>query len=971
MFKEDIQPGYAPKEISFMSYTTKNLHHSADAAKAFQSTIEKLKTGVIKNPQLVKDALMHTDQYMKLNDMHLEQGKAPDDQELVAWRHAHNQARIDLERLGEFLHHQDYWHNHGNELEAMETKFTPATAGNEFADSYQPEGNLVEATRFATAMKSAIAAHERGDHKRAKYHLDNAKEARYSLKSTELGKHKELLDKYQDMASAHKESVKEELTNKTIKPADKIKVARVIADMLGVENAESLSPDVAVAQGLRKIKTKRLTPEFITTVKKMVSLAREVGIKVDDNLLPQAVKESIEESHTEFRIDHSANPSGDVKSTFADHGAKVSDTTDKATYVKVPSHKADAFKQAMKNKHNTRVELAEEPVQEAKETLSFKNFAKVAKLNKGEVPMPAQQTNAGSVFGEDKPTIVTDTDDTDPNDEDDVPGPNSQDNNPSAVKIAAKKLESQGARHTTVGHSLDGVATSDQVRRMKVNYATQSESVELEEKIDINYAPELGGDFEAVQNKGNDRVGIMKFKQFKKEGVIQRSGTDKVTEAKNKKMEKEDALANNSSSITNPQVFTRVGVAEGAYTIGDQSMTHDWVKKADTKKLQDLHSKMSTKANLDRNEYQTHGAIKAELKKREVAEGHVPDDYGRNLTTSDKQKVGMVADLMKREKEHKERMAKMNAAHAQGKEDMSGAIDRLEKHLNKEEIELEEQDLSKMPTDKLKAHWNQHKDEQRPSPTFAMHLKRVAGELKKRKALGEEIELEEDVHSADYKVNPQTGRKYRAKHIEFANSKMGSVPSDVEDRSNDETDPNADSIIRKKKNEPLLKPVKEEVEDEYNFSEKDLDDMVDEIKDEEDVMDAYDEDELVIIDQDTGEVVDEVKEEVAALNEVLSRMERMKAKMRFARTSSKRARRLKVALKTHSSMAKINSRARRLAVKLMKQRIAKKPLAKMSVSEKERVERIVARRKNIINRLALKLAPRVRRIENERLSHKK
>lgn len=72
------------------------------------------------------------------------------------------------------------------------------------------------------------------------------------------------------------------------------------------------------------------------------------------------VHESVEvtESHVEFRIDHRDKLTGDHKATFAAHDAKVSDTTDKATYVKVPSHKADSFKKAMKG-HGSSVELAE------------------------------------------------------------------------------------------------------------------------------------------------------------------------------------------------------------------------------------------------------------------------------------------------------------------------------------------------------------------------------------------------------------------------------------------------------------------------------------------------------------------------------------------------------------------------------------------------------------------------------------
>ena len=139
---------------------------------------------------------------------------------------------------------------------------------------------------------------------------------------------------------------------------------------------------------------------------------------------------------------------------------------------------------------------------------------------------------------------------------------------------------------------------------------------------------------------------------------------------------------------------------------------------------------------------------------------------------------------------------------------------------------------------------------------------------------------------------------------------------------------------------------------------------------EDDYLEAYDDDELAIVDADTGEHVDELREET--LNEVLSRAERIKAKVRFARTASKRERRLMVALKTHSNTGTINKRARRLAVKLLKTRMARgRSLASLSVGEKERIERMVQKRKNILNRMAMKLASRVKQTEIKRLSHHK
>ncbi len=157
-------------------------------------------------------------------------------------------------------------------------------------------------------------------------------------------------------------------------------------------------------------------------------------------------------------------------------------------------------------------------------------------------------------------------------------------------------------------------------------------------------------------------------------------------------------------------------------------------------------------------------------------------------------------------------------------------------------------------------------------------------------------------------------------------------------------------------------------EDDLDLEDDDIDELIDGLSDD-DYYDAYDDDELHIIDAETGEHVDDLKEEV--IMEVLSRAERIRAKMRFARTAAKRERRLQIALHTRSSATKINQRARRMAVKLMKQRIAKKPLDKLSVGEKERIERIIERRKQVIGRIAMKMVPRIRKIENERLSHSK
>lgn len=322
----------------------------------------------------------------------------------------------------------------------------------------------------------------------------------------------------------------------------------------------------------------------------------------------------------------------------------------------------------------------------------------------------------------------------------------------------------------------------------------------------------------------------------------------------------------------------------------------------------------------------------------------------------------------------------------------------------------------------------------------------------------------EDMASADYKVNPETGRKFRAHKINFANSgakgkldhsdekevqeqtvdidtgaqkekmtktaakatlilrhakerealasrhdtqkkameevehldelsndtlqsykKKASADASMADQSGDTkkadkrfsgivkaTNKQFDNDMKKYKTEDL----DEEVVDNDDFeildlSDDELDALVDNV-DFDDLVDVVDDDELTIIDPDTGEEIeddDPVNEE--ALMEVLSRSERMKARIRFKRTGAKRQRRMQIALKRRADPKTINIRARRLAIKLLKQRLIKKPVSKMSVTEKERVERMIQQRRKIIDRLAMRLAPKVRRMEADRLAGSK
>lgn len=151
-----------------------------------------------------------------------------------------------------------------------------------------------------------------------------------------------------------------------------------------------------------------------------------------------------------------------------------------------------------------------------------------------------------------------------------------------------------------------------------------------------------------------------------------------------------------------------------------------------------------------------------------------------------------------------------------------------------------------------------------------------------------------------------------------------------------------------------------------NMSDKDIDKLIKPIDSLEDLTDAYDDEELHIVDHE-GKHVSHIKEEVE-INEVLSRMERIKAGIRFSQTASKRERKMQIALHTRSTPSRINHRARVMAVKLLKQKLMKKPLDQLTISEKEHLEALLKTRQPLLNRIALKLAPRIRSIENSRLN---
>jgi len=150
-----------------------------------------------------------------------------------------------------------------------------------------------------------------------------------------------------------------------------------------------------------------------------------------------------------------------------------------------------------------------------------------------------------------------------------------------------------------------------------------------------------------------------------------------------------------------------------------------------------------------------------------------------------------------------------------------------------------------------------------------------------------------------------------------------------------------------------------------SIEDEELDSIVLEVTDDFISDEAYDDDDFVILDENDQEV--EV-ENFEGLNEVLSRIARMRAKVKMARTKAKRERGARIALSRRSDGKVASKRARRLAIQALKKRLAKKDLSKLTVSEKEKLEKRLERMKPVIARLAVKMLPKVRQFEKDRLS---
>lgn len=435
------------------------------------------------------------------------------------------------------------------------------------------------------------------------------------------------------------------------------------------------------------------------------------------------------------------------------------------------------------------------------------------------------------------------------------------------------------------------------------------------------------------------------------EGVIQPNGTDKVDTT---------APENNNN---NP-VPKGKGVKKGFLTF--YSYTKDQPIKEQYKTHSVSDDDKDTESDLD--------AVNQMLQKYD------PSEVGHTRVADEKDPNGKGSHHLRRMKIKHQlgEQTSINPGHAV--HPMRHSKDKAARDVAKAQL------LAKQAKEKETLHHKQENEREK--------LRKEENELDKTTPSAEEIARDHLAERPDY-------HKRLKKFVEhFAESKLNQndphgdyaakkkALQDIQLDPNTAKDPEvADAVVRRKQDlekeyqkvsnsaggNPTFDPFfKEEAELNFDLTDSEIDAMVVSVSDE-DIESLYEENEILLVYEDTGEEIEHHPDEAKIdLMEVLSRQERLKGKIRLRKTAAKRSRSTKIALQRFSNPQTINKRARRLAIKLMKKRILRgRDPSKVSVGEKERIEKMMAKRKDLINRIAQKLVTRIRKVEKSRMSHGK
>lgn len=235
---------------------------------------------------------------------------------------------------------------------------------------------------------------------------------------------------------------------------------------------------------------------------------------------------------------------------------------------------------------------------------------------------------------------------------------------------------------------------------------------------------------------------------------------------------------------------------------------------------------------------------------------------------------------------------------------------------------------------------------------FVSHLKRVHDTLNE---LGEFPKHEEYLKThiqAMINLTPEMkGKEAIFKIIEPAAHQTTSDQSDV-----------GESRVPSFKS--FIKEEEEKKNTEDTISDEDIDKIVDDLT-WEDIIDLYDEEELVYDDDEDDNDVDEED-----LNEKISVQSRLKRRQAFARMRGKRNAARNMKLRRASSMDVLKKRANLSARRAVYKRFLRgRDKSTLSAAEKDRIETQVGRMKYMQTAIATKMLPKMRGIEQKRLAN--
>jgi hypothetical protein len=182
-----------------------------------------------------------------------------------------------------------------------------------------------------------------------------------------------------DVVQSDKEYILQEgLMEMKFSASDKIKVARIIASALGIENVEkSSNAESLVNQALRKVKNKVFRPEYMLVLQKMLKTASEAEINYDENLIPK----SIEVKEDIYTSEFTRKPSRD------ENGALTYDELGNVKTKKGRPHRIDFAASKMAGKPDDTVDKVNTNY------LSYKKFLKVEEAkSKQPIENPIENT---------------------------------------------------------------------------------------------------------------------------------------------------------------------------------------------------------------------------------------------------------------------------------------------------------------------------------------------------------------------------------------------------------------------------------------------------------------------------------------------------------------------------------------------------------------------------------------------------